>query len=76
MLNLNETITAYDMAEALNGETGKFEVITPNGERLVVSCSPGHSLVHCCSQTEGGAMPFRIRKIAEYTNTTKQASVA
>ena len=76
MLNLNETITAYDMAEALNGETGKFEVITPNGERLVVSCSPGHSLVHCCSQTEGGTTPFRIRKIAEYATTTKEWAAA
>src|SRR5437879_10927344 len=44
MLNLNETITAYDLAEALSDESGKFEVTTPSGEQFVVTSKPGHSI--------------------------------
>jgi hypothetical protein len=43
-MKLNDSITTYDVAEALQGETGKFEVTSPNGERYFVTCQPGHSL--------------------------------
>ncbi len=29
-MKLNESISTYDVAEALQGETGKFEVTSPN----------------------------------------------
>lgn len=32
-MKLNDTLTAYDIAEALAGESGKFEVTCPIGER-------------------------------------------
>ncbi len=66
MLNLNETITAYDLAEALVEESGKFEVTTPGGEKFVVTCKPGHSISNVRPVTEtGNPQPLRIRKIAE-----------
>lgn len=43
-MKLNESLTTYDIAEALQGETGKFEVISPNGERYFYL--PAGSL-HC-----------------------------
>jgi hypothetical protein len=44
-MKLNDSISTYDVAEALQGETGKFEVTSPNGERYFVTCQPGHSIV-------------------------------
>ena len=44
MLNLNETITAYDLAEALSDESGKFEVTTPSGEQMVYTYEELRSL--------------------------------
>jgi hypothetical protein len=32
-MKLNDSISTYDVAEALQGESGKFEVTSPNGER-------------------------------------------
>ncbi len=42
-MKLNDSITTYDIAEALQGEQGKFEVTSPTGERYFVTCQPGHS---------------------------------
>ena len=36
-MKLNDSISTYDVAEALQGETGKFEVTSPNGERYFVT---------------------------------------
>ena len=44
-MKLNDSITTYDVAEALQGETGKFEVTSPNGERYFVTTQPGHSII-------------------------------
>ncbi len=66
MLDLNETIVAYDLAEALEGESGKFEIITPNGERFTLTTTPGHSIKNFRSVAEGvKPQPLRIRKVAE-----------
>ena len=43
-MKLNDTITTYDIAEALQGENGKFEVTSPTGERYFVTCQAGHSI--------------------------------
>ena len=43
-MKLNDSITTYDIAEALQGENGKFEVTSPTGERYFVTCQPGHSI--------------------------------
>ena len=39
------SISTHDVAEALQGGTGKFEVTSPNGERCFVTRQPGHSIV-------------------------------
>jgi hypothetical protein len=44
-MKLNDSISTYDVAEALQGETGKFDVTSPNGERYFVTCQPGHSII-------------------------------
>ncbi len=66
MLDLNETVVAYDLAEALEGESGKFEIITPNGERFTLTCTHTHSIKNFRSIPEGTSPhPLRIRKVAE-----------
>ncbi len=66
MLDLNETIVAFDLAEALEGESGKFEIITPNGERFTLTTTPGHSIKNFRAVSEGvKPQPLRIRKVAE-----------
>ncbi len=66
MLNLNETIVAYDLAEALEGESGKFELTTPSGERFTLTCTPTHSIKNFRTIPEGtGPQPLRIRKVAD-----------
>jgi len=66
MLDLNESIVAYDLAEALEGESGKFEIITPNGERFTLTCSPTRSIKNFRAIVEGATpQPLRIKKVAE-----------
>lgn len=65
-MRLNETITAYDIAEALQGESGKFEVTSPTGERYFVTCQPGHSIVSMeWAGNNENLQPFVLRKVAQ-----------
>jgi len=66
MINLNETLLAYDPAEALRDETGKFEVISPTGEKFSVICRSGQSITNI--RIETGSHPsqqWHIRKVGE-----------
>ncbi len=66
MLDLNETIVAYDLAEALEGESGKFEITTPSGERFTVTSTPSHSIKNFRPIPEGtNPQPLRIKKVGE-----------
>ena len=66
-MQVNDTIRACDLAEALRGESGKFEVTTSVGTRLIVTCLPGHSIANCRVTTEGGTEQMLwIRKIADF----------
>ena len=66
-MQLNETVRAYDLAEALRGECGKFEVVTPQGMRLIVTAVPGHSISNLRVSTEGGHEQMMwIKKIADF----------
>jgi hypothetical protein len=73
-MQVNETIRAYDLAEALRGESGKFEVVTSQGARLTVTSLPGHSIANLRISSETGPdQMLWIRKIADYqTQTTHQ----
>ncbi len=66
---LDETINAYDLAEALRDESGKFEVTTPSGERFFVTSKPGHSISNLRPVPHNGnPAVWRIRKVAELQN--------
>ena len=66
-MQLNETVRAYDLAEALRGESGKFEVVTSQGTRLIVTALPGHSIANLRIATEGGSeQMIWIKKIADF----------
>jgi hypothetical protein len=66
-MQINETVRAYDLAEALRGESGKFEVVTSQGMRLMVTALPGHSIANLRVTTEGNQDPtLWIKKIAEF----------
>ncbi len=65
-MKLNDCITTYDIAEALQGESGKFEVTSPNGERYFVTCHPGHSISSMeWAGNEPNQQPFLVRKVAQ-----------
>ena len=66
-MQINETIRTYDLAEALRGENGKFEVTTPTGTRFMVTALPGHSIANLHVMNEGGSeQMIWIRKIADF----------
>ncbi len=66
MLNLNETLLAYDPAEALKDETGKFEVISPTGEKFSVICRSGQSITNIRIETKRHpSQQWHIRKVGE-----------
>ena len=66
-MQLNETVRAYDLAEALRGESGKFEVVTAQGTRLIVTAMPGHSIANLRIANEGGSeQMIWIKKIADF----------
>jgi hypothetical protein len=44
-MKLNDTITTYDVVEALQGETGKFEVNQPQRRALLRQLPTG--ALHC-----------------------------
>ena len=79
-MKLNDSISTYDVAEALQGETGKFEVTSPNGERYFVTCQPGHSIVSLeWAGSEPNRQPFLVRKVAQLVTTegrTKRSAAA
>jgi hypothetical protein len=65
-MKLNDSISTYDVAEALQGESGKFEVTSPNGERYFVTTQPGHSIVSLeWAGSEPNLQPFLVRKVAQ-----------
>jgi len=69
-MKLNDTITTYDVAEALQGEHGEFEVTSPTGERYFVTAQPGQSITSLESAgTEPNNQPFVVRKVAQPVTT-------
>ena len=65
-MQLGETIATYDVALALRGESGKFDVTSPTGEVYHVTCKSGHSITNLQWSGDGAnPQPFVIRKVAE-----------
>ncbi len=66
MLNINEIVLAYDPAEALRDETGKFEVISPSGEKFSVICREGSSITSIHLETKNNpSQQWQIRKVGQ-----------
>lgn len=65
-MQLGETIATYDVALALRGESGKFEVPSPTGKIFHVTCKPNHSISTFQWSGDGkDPQPFLIRKVAQ-----------
>jgi hypothetical protein len=65
-MQLGETIATYDVALALRGEHGKFDVTSPTGEVYHVTCEPNHSIANLeWAGNRTDPQPFLIRKISE-----------
>jgi len=63
-MKLSVTVTTRDLAEALQGETGKFEITSPNGERYFVRCQTGQSMVSLeWASNAANLQPFLVRKV-------------
>jgi hypothetical protein len=75
VLNVNETIIAYDVAEALTLSSGIFEV-KRGGQTYRVVSRAGHSITNFrpVPETQGqqSAEPWRIKKIAELRSETEE----
>jgi len=66
-VQINETIRAFDLAEALRGESGKFEVTTSDGARLTVTALAGHSIANLrIAGDTGSDQMIWIKKVADY----------
>lgn len=72
-MQLGETIATYDVALALRGESGKFDVTSPTGEIYHVTCKSGHSITNLHSKNGGNPQPFVIRKVAEPVTSAQKA---
>ena len=71
-MKLNDSITTYDIAEALQGETGKFEVTSPTGERYFVTCQPGHSITSLAmSRTFSPSWSARWRSLSPWRDVAR-----
>jgi hypothetical protein len=64
-LQLGESINTFDPAVALRGEYGTFEVITPDGGHLRLTCLPGHSIASVQWAEYRERRPFVVTKISE-----------
>jgi len=75
-MQLGETIATYDVALALRGESGKFDVTSPTGEIYHVTCKPNHSITNLqCSGNAANPQPFLIRKVAEPVSSVPERTV-
>jgi hypothetical protein len=69
MLKINESVSGYDLAELLHGESGIFEANAPSGEKFQVVSRAGHSITNLrpFEYESGKQQPrlWRARKIGE-----------
>lgn len=68
MYQVNETLQALDPAEALKGESGVFEAVSPQGGQFKIVCRSGHSIVNIRPTEhpqQGQTQTWRLRKVAE-----------
>jgi hypothetical protein len=67
MYKVNETVTGYDLAELIHGESGIFEATSPFGEKFQVVCRADHSITNlrALPADKNQTPSWRVRKIGE-----------
>ena len=67
MFKVNETITGFDLAELLHGESGIFEATAPAGDKFQVVCRAGRSIsnLRLLPEQKADNPLWRVRKIGE-----------
>jgi hypothetical protein len=64
-MKLGETIQTYNPTLAVKREYGTFQVKTPNGEELFITCKPGEPVQLEWGDTGNNRLPFFVTKISE-----------
>jgi hypothetical protein len=76
-MQLGEKIATYDVALALRGESGKFDVTSPAGEIYHITCKSGHSITNLQWSGDGvNPQPFVIRKVAEPVSSAPEKTAS
>jgi len=75
MYKVNETITGYDLAELLHGESGIFEGTSPSGERFQIVSRAGQSITNLRLQPDKKSENplWRVRKVGELRSEQETA---
>lgn len=73
-MKLGESIQTYNPIAALKRETGTFQVTTPGGEELTVTCKPGDSIANIQWATPENNKPFVVTKLYEPVNYTEHVA--
>jgi len=74
MLNINDTINGFDVAELLQSESGVFEATSPSGEKYRVVCRQGASITNFrpTEKHEQAARTWSVRKVGEIQRQEQQ----
>jgi hypothetical protein len=76
-MQLGEKIATYDVALALRGESGKFDVTSPTGDVYHVTCKSRHSITNLQWSGDGeNPQPFVIRKVAEPVSSAPEKTAS
>jgi hypothetical protein len=67
-MKLGESIQTYNPTQALKREYGTFEVRTPGGEEITITCKPGDSMANIQWTESENRKPFFVTKISEPVN--------
>ena len=67
MFKVNETVSGYDLAELLHGESGIFEGTSPSGEKFQIISRAGQSISNLRLQPDKKTENplWRVRKLGE-----------
>jgi len=71
MLNLGETVNTFDVALLLKNQYGVFEITAPDGDIVLVSCTPNHAPEILEWKKNAREFPYQITKIAEPAGTAR-----
>ena len=64
-MKLGESIQTFNPTMAVKREYGTFQVKTPGGEELFITCKPGEPIALEWGDTGNNKLPFVVTKISE-----------